>query len=70
MDLKLAQLRSNVDFAQRSHYWASKRHDMIAMLYWSNSAKFWQRRYEIRRDWKWPEILGATEEVMPKELRG
>ena len=55
MDLKLAQLRGNVEFALRSHYWASKRHDMIAMLFWSNSAKFWQERYVTHRDWEWPE---------------
>jgi len=70
MDLKLAQLRGNVEFALRSHYWASKRHDMIAMLFWSNSAKFWERRYEIHRDCEWPEIVGASAEVIPEELRG
>lgn len=56
MDLKLAQLRGNVEFAERSHYWAKTRHDMIAMLFWSNSAKFWQGRYEAHRDfveWEW-----------------
>jgi len=55
MDLKLAQLRGNVEFALRSHHWANKRHDMIAMLFWSNSAKFWHERYVTHRDWELPE---------------